>query len=470
MTVHTAWLRWPRSLFGRLMAVLCAGLVAVQLLSAWINVDERDRLMRHHAGLQPAQRVADAVRLLDSLEPAERQRIALLLDVPPRHVRLFDDPPPPLPDTPVSQHHPVQSYTQALRLALGDDRAVRVAGYLIPARSGRPNRRPRPDGPSDDSDRMRPPAGLPVLSAQVQLRDGHWVMFDTHLPDDTVTPPIRLLLSLALGSLAVLGLSYVAVRWVTQPLRVLAQAAEALGKNIHHPPLAEQGPDELRRAAQAFNTMQRRLARFIEDRTRMLTAMSHDLKTPLTRLRLRTELLDDEVLRERFEHDLLEMEQMVTDALEFMRGLEPSRSMHQPVDLNALLESLQADQQAMGREVSLAGQAHAPWLGDAARLRRCLGNLIDNAVRYGQRAQVQIDDGPHALRIAVSDSGPGIPEPQLEQVFEPFYRLEASRGRDTGGTGLGLGIARNIARAAGGDVVLHNIPGGGLQAVVTLPR
>jgi signal transduction histidine kinase len=215
--------------------------------------------------------------------------------------------------------------------------------------------------------------------------------------------------------------------------------------------------------------MQRRLVAFIRDRARILAAMSHDLKTPITRLRLRAELLDDPQLRAKFEKDLAEMESMVGATLDFMRGVE-SREPRQPIDVMALLESLQADAAEVNGSVMIEGAAGKPYRGLAQALKRCLGNLIDNAVRYGKSAKIMVEDSPTMLTIRVRDEGPGIPEGDLERVFEPFHRLEGSRSRDTGGTGLGLGIARNIARAHGGDIVLRNVPQGGLEAVLTLPR
>jgi signal transduction histidine kinase len=215
--------------------------------------------------------------------------------------------------------------------------------------------------------------------------------------------------------------------------------------------------------------MQHRLATFIHERTRILAALSHDLKTPLTRMRLRAELLDDDDLRTRFEADLKDMESMVTQTLEFMRGLGGNEA-RQPVDVLALLESLQSDQEAMGRVLHIEGHPVAPFVGVASLLKRGLANLIDNAVLYGGRATVRIEDSSAQLVLHVMDEGPGVPETELERVFEPFYRLETSRSRATGGTGLGLGIARNIARTHGGDVVLRNRAEGGLDAVLSLPR
>jgi signal transduction histidine kinase len=163
------------------------------------------------------------------------------------------------------------------------------------------------------------------------------------------------------------------------------------------------------------------------------------------------------------------MEAMVGAALDFMRGVDPHEPA-QPVDVMALLESLQADAREVGGEVNIEGTAQSPYRGHAQTLKRCLGNLIDNAVKYGKRATLAVTDAPDALTIAVRDDGPGIADGELERVFEPFYRLEASRNRATGGSGLGLTIARNIARAHGGELTLRNRPAGGLEALLTLPR
>ena len=173
-------------------------------------------------------------------------------------------------------------------------------------------------------------------------------------------------------------------------------------------------------------------------------------------------------VREQFEKDLVEMEAMVTQTLEFMQGLS-RREPAQLVDVTGLLEGLQADNEAMGRTVTINGRVTRPWSGSPQLLKRCISNLVDNAVLYGQRAEIQVDDGPDQLTIRVRDHGPGIPEDGIDKVFEPFYRLEGSRSRETGGTGLGLSIARSIAQAHGGDIRLRNREGGGLEAILSLP-
>jgi signal transduction histidine kinase len=266
----------------------------------------------------------------------------------------------------------------------------------------------------------------------------------------------------------VIVLSLVAVRWTTRPLNALADAAEDLGRNIERPPLEETGPIEVARAARAFNTMQSRLTAYIRERTALLAAMSHDLKTPITRLRLRAELLADAGLRDKFTRDLEEMEALVKATLDFLRGFEGGEA-SQPVDMMALLESLQADLSEMGGQVSIAGKPVKPYSGKPAALKRCL-NLLENAIKYGNAASIKIDDNDVRLEIRIQDEGPGIPESEIERVFEPFHRLDASRSRDTGGTGLGLAIARSIAEGHGGELTLENRVEGGLEARLTLPR
>jgi signal transduction histidine kinase len=215
--------------------------------------------------------------------------------------------------------------------------------------------------------------------------------------------------------------------------------------------------------------MQARLAGYVRDRTRVLAAMSHDLKTPITRLRLRSELLEAPQLRAKFTKDLDEMESMVGATLDFLRGLE-NREPVKPVDVMALLESLQADAREAGGAVEIEGETARPYPGGPQALKRCLGNLIENAVKYGQSARVLVDDNDERLEIRIQDKGPGLPAAELERVFEPFYRVEGSRSRETGGTGLGLTIARGIAEAHGGRLSLRNREEGGLEATLQLPR
>jgi signal transduction histidine kinase len=313
------------------------------------------------------------------------------------------------------------------------------------------------------------PAGAVSFVVQAPLKDGTLVTLDSRQQRDTSAWSYRLLASLAIVLIAVLAVSLIAVRSMTRPLKTLASAAEQLGENIDRPPLDESGPVEVSRAARAFNTMQQRISRLIAERARVFAAMSHDLKTPITRLRLRAELLDDPVLRSKFEHDLVEMEQMVASALDLVRGMDRQEPL-QPVDLPSLLESIAEDAKVGGGVVEVRGKVATPYQGRPQALKRCFGNLVQNAVKYGGSATVSVTEAADAYEIRVRDRGPGIPEHELDKVFDPFYRLERSRNRETGGTGLGLTIAKNIVGAHGGALVLRNVAEGGLEARVTLPR
>lgn len=471
----------PKSLFARMVLVLLAGLVVAQFLSLAVHWRERGEFMMRTAGYYSAGRVAEIIKLLDATPVAERARVAGVLNAPPLRIALGAAA-GPAPQGDAALEREAAEFAALLGEALGGAYAVQV-GVSEVRRWGPPGAgamhgygmrgAERRNGERQDGDRFERHAGSrPVVLAFVvraRLTDGTAVSIDARRPQEIMNWPARMLASLAV-LLAIVGIvTLVAVRWVTRPLKTLAAAAEALGNDIHRPPLEEKGPLEVSRAARAFNAMQAKLAALISDRTRIFSAMSHDLKTPITRLRLRAEMLDDGVLREKFAQDLKEMEEMVGAALDFMRGVD-SREAVQSVDITALLESIAADAREVGGAVQVEGAAHAPFSGQPQALKRCLTNLVDNAVKYGMRAAIAVEDGAQVLRILVRDDGPGIAEAELERVFEPFYRVEASRNRATGGSGLGLTIARNIARAHGGELQLHNRAGGGLEAVLTLPR
>jgi len=256
---------------------------------------------------------------------------------------------------------------------------------------------------------------------------------------------------------------------LTRPLRALAERADAFGRGTVEPPPPEAGPEEARRLIAAFTRMQERLRRFVADRTRMLAAIGHDLRTPITSLKLRAELLDDAEARSRMLATLDEMERMTEATLAFAREdatAEPSRS----VDLAALISSFADDLTEMGKPVTFADAARLPYVCRPTALRRALANLVENAIQYGERARVTLGATSAGPVITIDDDGPGIPEDQIEQAFKPFVRLETSRSRETGGAGLGLAIARSIVLAHGGDLVLSNRPEGGLRAEIRLPE
>ncbi|WP_201066321.1 ATP-binding protein [Thiorhodovibrio winogradskyi] len=456
----------PRSLFGRLTLVLLTGLTTTMLLSASVHLRERGRIVHEAIQGDITERTVDTVLLLDSLPPAERHRLLPVLNGEQTRVGLADAPRELPPED--ARTAGAELVGEQIRKRLGADTEIEVAlaGFIM---SGLMH----DHGSADVAGPGRHGAGRHAMASrfivQAQLKDGTWVWFERRIPREIFEWPPQMLLTLLILLAGVVTLSLVAVRWIVRPLDRLREAADALGKDIHRPPLPETGPVEVAETSRAFNTMQRRIGRFVEDRARMLAAISHDLRTPLTRLRLRADLLDNEELGDKIRRDLDEMQSMVGATLEFMRGTA-SREETRSLDLIALLESLSEDAEEAGAPVRLRGQVQTPYRGRPVALKRCIGNLLDNALRYGGEAEIEVTDSETAVTVTIADRGPGIPPESLSKVFEPFWRMEGSRGRDSGGTGLGLGIARNIARAHGGDLLLHNRKDGGLCAEVTLPR
>lgn len=456
----------PRTLFGRLLLLLMSGLIIAQSLGIAIQLYDRGQVLHRAVGSHIAQRIGGLVELLETLPDTERPRLVSALNVPPMRMSLDI----PWRDHIADANSRVPFLLTLLRRYLPPGHALRVEIEDAPTffwrqRDDRAAQRPFRHG----RPHHRHMVNSKTFLVQVKLDDGAVLTFSQQVPEEVFTWPYRLLLNLLILLLSVTALSILAVHWLTRPLAFLANAATELGRDIQRPPLVETGPLEVRQAARAFNTMQTRLIRYIRDRSRVLAAVSHDLKTPITRLRLRSELLDDATLKEKFQSDLDAMEIMVQATLDYMRGTESQEAVA-PIDINALLESLQDDANETGANVTLQGTARTPFPGRPLALKRCLMNLLDNALHFGKQASIAVKDDTDRLVITIQDSGPGIPNAELEQVFAPFYRLEGSRGRHTGGTGLGLGIARNIARAHGGELTLRNRDQGGLEARVELPR
>ncbi|MDI9857060.1 ATP-binding protein [Comamonas sp. 17RB] len=266
---------------------------------------------------------------------------------------------------------------------------------------------------------------------------------------------------------ALLIATWFGARWLATPMRRLAAAARELGGNINRPPLPETGTVECREASRVFNQMQDRIRQQLQDRDRLVAAVSHDLRTPLTRLRLRAELLDDQRTNLEFQRDIAEMDAMIQDTLDYLRGQAQATPMVR-VQVQALLESVVDDHELTGVHIPLRGTAGIIQ-AQIGPLRRCVDNLIANALRYGGGAEVLLEESPRGVRITVRDHGPGMPDAALRQVMQPFVRLEASRHRHHGGVGLGLSIARDIALRHHGELRLHNAHDGGLCAVLELP-
>jgi signal transduction histidine kinase len=305
------------------------------------------------------------------------------------------------------------------------------------------------------------------MAMTMQLKDGSWLNSIYFKPLKAGIWRPEAIISTVITGLGLCLIGAFLARWISRPLRQLASSAEALGRGEVLPILPETGPRDIRQLREAFNVMQLRLMRFVEDRTRMLAAIGHDLRTPLTTLRLRAEFIPEGEERARLIDTIDEIEKMTEATLDFAKG-DTTAEATRVVDLSALVGSLCDDLAELGNDVTFEEGAKTTYRCRPDGLKRAVRNLVENALRYGGKATVHLDRSESSIDIVVEDQGPGIPDEQFERVFAPFYRIESSRNAETGGVGLGLSIARTIIRQHGGDIVLsHNHPG--LKAVVALP-
>jgi signal transduction histidine kinase len=444
---------WPRSLAARTAFVLLVGLIIVQGAGLAIHAMDRIDLQRLSQARNLAFRVVGLYRTVELTAPAERPAVLGEL----RHG--------PGLSAELSATPPVANVPE---MPPNEQRFWRINLNLV----GMPS---------------------PHHWREMQFLGGpewHRIIVGLRLPDDQwlnitadIEPPRpwhspTFLAAFLLMTVAAAGLTLWAVRRLTAPVRTLAAAAEALGRDVNAPPLPEDGPMEVAVAAAAFNTMAARIRRFVQDRTDLLTAIGHDLRTPITRLKLRAEFIEDDEQRGKVLADLEELEAMVSATLAFGRDARTGEAVS-ALDMAELLRTLldeagDARPEAASR-LEYEGPPHWTVRARPLALKRALTNLISNAIIYGGGARVRlvapasVGAAGAMLTIEIEDDGPGIAPGELERVFEPFHRGEPSRSRETGGVGLGLPIARNILRAHGGDVVLTNRPTDGAKATVTLP-
>ena len=432
----------PSSLYARVALILLVGLLVAQGASLWLQWGERSAVVTQARGQGMAERIARTIRVLEAAGPQQRGATLPALQDDDLSVALIDP-------AQVSPRVPRGAIGSLIAQRLGSERQIR---HVAPA-----------DGTHLAESTQR---GFDVL-----LADGQWVRISVNTGAGVAVPALsnRLLLQLLLTLSMVAAVVMLAVRQVTRPLQQLAQAADTLGQDLDAPPLPEQGSAETRRAAQAFNRMQVRMQRLVGERARALAAVSHDLRTPLPRLRLRTELVEDAPLRDQMAADLDGMAAMLDSTLDYLRALQTNEVVR-PVDINALLESMLDDARVLGRNIQIEGQALAPMPARLTALRRALQNLIDNAFKYGASARISVQDSASSLRITVQDDGPGIAAKDLAHVTEPYYRSDSARSQPGNGVGLGLSIVRDMALMHGGELLLANRAPTGLAATLVLPR
>ena len=441
----------PDTLAGRTIVIMLFGLGLFHLWSLWIYQLGSEDLLGTTREEQLAERLVAVKRVIAALPENEREQTAHALSTATMEIHWSTS---SLVNPGGGESHRISLVRQRLReLITGiEDDHVRLAF----ADEGAPRER------ADDD------AYHHLLLASVQLPDRSWLNFSVSMLRLASAPDHSVLGSLTAMALGILLVSVFLMRSVTAPLRSLASAADRIGIDPASADVPQAGPREVRLAAAAFNRMQARIKRLVDDRTQTLAAVSHDLKTPITRLRLRAHFVRDDELRQTIESDLDEMEAMIQSTLDFLRGDAIGEEI-KTVDIGTIIETVCDHLVDCGYDVVLRADTHAPLSCRPLAIKRAFSNLVENAVKYGTRARVALTKQQEALTVTIDDDGPGIPEAELDRVFDPFYRLEASRSRETGGTGLGLTVARSTIRAHGGDVMLANRSGGGLSVTVTLP-
>jgi len=445
-----------RNFFGsvanRVFLILLAGILVAAATTSWLADNERRKAFKEFYEFRIAERVEQIVFSLDNVSPDMRSVVLQTSENFGLEASMVKDTENSPNDNP--------SLTALLKARLGSDRNVVVdkqSNCKLHTRRGLDFRR--------------------VEECQVvyvSLKDGTLLKLKLRMMRGPGGPPGRppgmpyLSPYFGLFLLLIGALAFFVAKMTARPIKDLAVAAGELGRDIDRPPLDESGPTEVRQAATAFNAMQARIKRQIQHRTHMLAAITHDLQTPLTRLRLRLEKVGEEELRRKLLEDLAVMQSMVREGLDLARSMDSAEAM-QKLDIDSLLDSVCADAVDARQDVTLEGRTRASIMAQPNTLRRCLTNLVDNATKYGRYARLHVTREGADIVIRIRDGGVGIPAELLETVFDPFFRMETSRSRDTGGTGLGLTIARNIAENHRATLVLRNHPEGGLEVTLRLP-
>jgi signal transduction histidine kinase len=437
----------------RIFSVLLFGILCSAALTWWLAFGERQHSISNERNSYRADRAKHAEQLIHAINnlPAANREGLL------KAIHRFG-----LKVVPVPTKIPNYQASTPYGIALSE--RLSKSFTIIPLPPAPENCLMRQDdrGPVDACEAL-----IFVLSDGSGLRQ---TIFPAKPPPNPIQAETYYYLGLFLACIA--GLALFVSRMTIRPLQQLAQAATDLGQDINRPALIESGAKEIQQAIKAFNFMQLRIRDHIQQRTQMLAAITHDLQTPLTRLRLRLEKVADNELHDKLVGDLSNMQMMVKEGLDLARSMDSNESL-QALDIDSLLDSICTDASDAGHDVSLIDKSKVTVMARPQALRRCLNNLLDNAIKYGHGAQIHLLQSTEAkqkwLHICVRDRGNGIPPDLQNRVFEPFYRIETSRSRETGGTGLGLTIAMNIARQHNGKISLSNLPEAGLEVRLSLP-
>lgn len=465
---------WPSGLTGQIITLIILTILISQTINIVLVAGERADAFRRGAAGPLIGQIIIAAELLQNTDDPTEQRLLVALSSAERRLTIDAEP--------LARTANRSTLTRRLEARLQRESGLdaKVEARFIQKRFQRHDEekvlrrdqrreprgeRPRPGKP----DRFRP-MQVDRLIVSLELSPNRWLNTVLRLPGrDLEWLRTSLFYNIALA-LVLCFLAIWFLRRVTRPMKDLTIAADALGRGADVPQLAETGPLEIRRATSAFNAMQDRLTRFIKDRTQMLAAISHDLRTPITSLRLRAELLDDATARDNMIRTLDEMQTMTESVLAFARDDAANEDLSD-VNLLTLMEECAGVFKAQGNQVNLTvNTTTKPVLrGRPLSLKRMINNLLENAILYGERAEISVSTNRTSLQFQIKDFGPGIPQDRMEEMFKPFARLETSRNRETGGTGLGLSIARSIIHSHGGEISLQNAVEGGLIVTIDLP-
>ena len=446
---------WPTGIRGRVILIMLVGFTAFHILSLAIYSLDLSNELGLSSERNFSQRIGELWRLMGDTPAADRERVAHSAS-----------------GTLVQVHWSPRSFAEPT--SQQDDRTRRLAEQIrsTGANLGKNDLLVGYAEASPIDAEVAPSTDRPLdhaLLISLRLPDASWLNFAVTQLDQPRWGSWHLVLSTSLMALGVVVLVALSVRLLTAPLHTLARAADRLGMDVDAPAIPETGPTEVRTAARAFNGMQERIKRLVADRTQTLAAISHDLRTPITRLRLRAEFIEDDEQRQKMLTDLDDMDAMITSTLAFVRG---DRTSEEPkvVDMTAMLATICDDMVDAGMQLTFDGGPQAPLSCRPLAMKRAFTNLLDNAVKYGRRAHARLRSSPDSILVEIDDEGPGIASDEMAKVFSPFYRVDPSRSRETGGAGLGLTVAQSIIRSHGGEITLETLQPRGLRVSVSLPR
>lgn len=450
--------RWR--LQTQLVVLVVFAFLSGQLLSIWLLTDERSLAIQAALGAEAAGRAANVALLLDDAPPNLRAQIVQAANSPLVRFEIARE-----ASVSEGEHHEDAVVSARVRALMGDNfsRAIRVEVHeidqtLLPV----PNL--TPDMAELHAQMMRGTVSTIELEISIALSGGDWLNVGTRFERPPWQVSAASLTSFIIsGGLIVVVLLWFVIAKLTRPLTALTRATERLGRGGDIDDLPKSGPFEVQRLTQSFNTMQGRLSRFVSDRTLMLAALAHDLRSPLTALRVQSEMVDEQETHAALGRSIAEMSDMIDATLAYASGVGENETV-QEVSLRELVA-----RSAEHSDAALSDADDVTVLVRPVAMGRALRNLIENGVRYGDRVSIDWEKNSAKVVISVRDEGPGIPEAKLFQVFEPYVRLEDSRSRKTGGTGLGLSITRSVVLLHGGQLTLRNLPEGGLEARISLP-